>query len=110
MPSEVCLFAALSNGEFDPGSGQTLAACVKHASRTVYLRKGVHSGGRLSITWMTCLLVGNSGGKLSVKPHELVVVKCHEEKPLRRLLIEGFAAHQVDGAVKAYHADDGWPV
>src|SRR5262245_42891799 len=23
-----------SDGEFDPGSGQTLAACVKHASRT----------------------------------------------------------------------------
>jgi hypothetical protein len=23
------------NGEFDPGSGRTLAACLKHASRTV---------------------------------------------------------------------------
>ena len=23
------------DGEFDPGSGQTLAACIKHASRTV---------------------------------------------------------------------------
>ena len=59
---------------------------------------------------MTCLLVGNSGGKLSVKPHELVGVEAHEEKHRKVLLIEGFAAHQVDGAVKAYHADDGWPV
>ncbi len=31
------------DGEFDPGSGQTLAACLKHASRTA--RKG--SGRRL---------------------------------------------------------------
>jgi hypothetical protein len=35
-------------GEFDPGSGQTLAACLTHASRTVLLRK--NSGGRVSNT------------------------------------------------------------
>ena len=28
-----------SNGEFDPGSGRTLAACLTHASRTGLLRK-----------------------------------------------------------------------
>ena len=35
-------------GEFDPGSGQTLAACLIHASRTVFLRED--SGGRVSNT------------------------------------------------------------
>ena len=28
-----------SNGEFDPGSGRTLAACLTHASRTGVLKK-----------------------------------------------------------------------
>jgi len=27
------------NGEFDPGSGRTLAACLTHASRTGFTRK-----------------------------------------------------------------------
>jgi hypothetical protein len=47
-------------GEFDPGSGRTLAACLIHASRT-----GLHggslrveavqpSGGRVSNAWATC--------------------------------------------------------
>src|SRR5207245_10640297 len=27
-------------GEFDPGSGQTLAACIKHASRTDFSSQG----------------------------------------------------------------------
>ena len=36
------------NGEFDPGSGRTLAACFIHASRTrIYLRIE-ESGGRVS--------------------------------------------------------------
>ena len=38
------------NGEFDPGSGRTLAACLTHASRTVNrLRVGI-SGERVSNT------------------------------------------------------------
>ena len=37
-------------GEFDPGSGRTLAACLTHASRTVIpLRWGI-SGERVSNT------------------------------------------------------------
>jgi hypothetical protein len=28
-------------GEFDPGSGQTLAACIKHASRTNKIPQGI---------------------------------------------------------------------
>jgi hypothetical protein len=47
---EVCVtdFPKFLFGEFDPGSGQTLAACLTHASRTVHLR--VDSGGRVSNT------------------------------------------------------------
>jgi hypothetical protein len=35
------------NGEFDPGSGRTLAACLTHASRTVMM------GLALSDQWRT---------------------------------------------------------
>ena len=31
------------NGEFDPGSGQTLAACLTHASRTEILEEACES-------------------------------------------------------------------
>ena len=58
-------------GEFDPGSGSTLAACLMHASRTgcssEYLR-----GGRVRNTWATCPLVGDSHWKQWVIPHELI--------------------------------------
>ena len=40
-------------GEFDPGSGRTLAACLTHASRTdrlLCLRGGLVSGERVSNT------------------------------------------------------------
>ena len=52
-------------GEFDPGSGQTLAECIRHASRTS-LRA---SGGRVSNTWVTCLVVGNNSPKGELIPH-----------------------------------------
>jgi hypothetical protein len=38
------------NGEFDPGSGRTLAACLTHASRTVKPLRGWMSGERVSNT------------------------------------------------------------
>lgn len=42
------------HGEFDPGSGRTLAACLTHASRTMnLLREGI-SGERVSNTWAIC--------------------------------------------------------
>ena len=37
-------------GEFDPGSGRTLAACLTHASRAVRLLRGYTSGERVSNT------------------------------------------------------------
>src|SRR5271154_6420127 len=43
------------NGEFDPGSERTLAACLRHASRG---RKsgqlGEYTGARVNNTWATC--------------------------------------------------------
>src|SRR4051794_8921305 len=42
------------NGEFDPGSGRTLAACLTHASRAVKPLRGWISGERVSNTWATC--------------------------------------------------------
>ena len=38
------------NGEFDPGSGRTLAACLTHASRAVRLLREYTSGERVSNT------------------------------------------------------------
>jgi hypothetical protein len=44
----VCIF--VFNGEFDPGSGRTLAACLTHASRAVRPFRGYTSGERVSNT------------------------------------------------------------
>jgi hypothetical protein len=56
-------------GEFDPGSGRTLAACLMHASRT-HLRV---SGARLRNAWLTCPGVGDNGPKGSLSPHTIGV-------------------------------------
>lgn len=48
-------------GEFDLGSGRTLAACLIHASRAQEINRTLRgdvygmSGGRVSNTWATCL-------------------------------------------------------
>src|SRR5881275_2649306 len=42
------------NGEFDPGSGRTLAACLTHASRAERLLREYSSGERVSNTWVIC--------------------------------------------------------
>src|SRR5689334_25183791 len=60
---------AVSSGEFDPGSGRTLAARLIHASRTGCLRAA--SGGRVSNTWVTCPEVGNNAAKAALIPHML---------------------------------------
>ena len=39
-----------NDGEFDPGSGRTLAAWIRHASRTVGTFRGSESGERVSNT------------------------------------------------------------
>jgi hypothetical protein len=55
-------------GEFDPGSGSTLAACLMHASRTGSSSDGLR-GGRVRNTWATCPEVGDNPWKRGVRPH-----------------------------------------
>ena len=45
-------FPSKEHGEFDPGSGRTLAACLTHASLTGKSPSGDdYSGGRVSNAW-----------------------------------------------------------
>src|SRR5262245_58431569 len=53
-------------GEFDPGSGRTLAACLTHASRTERLLRGYSSGERVSNTWVICPALRDKLGKLGL--------------------------------------------
>ena len=53
-------------GEFDPGSGRTLAACLIHASRATKpegVTLPVESGERVSNTWVTCPRLRDNNGK-----------------------------------------------
>src|SRR5690625_681743 len=51
------------DGEFDPGSGRTLAACLTHASRAERPFFGYSSGERVSNTWVTCPWLQNNSEK-----------------------------------------------
>src|ERR1700748_4011824 len=53
-------------GEFDPGSGRTLAACLTHASRTERPLRGYTSGERGSNTWVICPALWDKPGKLGL--------------------------------------------
>src|SRR5215813_6413322 len=55
-------------GEFDPGSGRTLAACLTHASRTGTCFRVCVSGERVSNTWVTCPVLWDKPGKLGLIP------------------------------------------
>ena len=68
----LCLFCLgwVFVGEFDPGSGRTLAACLTHASRTGHLR--VVSGERVSNTWVICPVLRDKPGKLGLIPDRTV--------------------------------------
>ena len=76
-------FGVRFGGEFDPGSGSTLAACLMHASRARAL-SGVLRGGRVRNTWATCPGVGDSRGKPRVIPHTLLLQSGGARKTLRR--------------------------
>ena len=61
-------------GEFDPGSGRTLAACLIHASRADVFEacfKNV-SGGRVSNTWATYLIDWDNSGKPGLIPDNIL--------------------------------------
>src|ERR687897_3746653 len=55
-------------GEFDPGSGRTLAACLTHASRAERPLRGHSSGERVSNTWVTCPWLWDNPGKPRLIP------------------------------------------
>ncbi len=57
-----------TGGEFDPGSGSTLAACLMHASRTGSASAGSR-GGRVRNTWAICPEAGGSHRKRWVIPY-----------------------------------------
>jgi hypothetical protein len=78
-------------GEFDPGSGSTLAACLMHASRTGCASARLR-GGRVRNTWATCPGAGGSPRKRGVIPHTLTGRRPGEERTLRRSPQEGAAA------------------
>jgi hypothetical protein len=93
------------DGEFDPGSGTTLAACLMHASRTG-AASAVDRGGRVRNTWATHPSVGDNGGKPLVIPHELD--RCWgDEAKVERPCLAGPAAYQLVGGVVAHQGDDG---
>ncbi len=56
-------------GEFDSGSGRTLAACLTHASRTERPFRGYSSGERVSNTWVICPALWDKPGKLGLIPN-----------------------------------------
>src|ERR1700743_3708872 len=62
------LFVRVFCGEFDPGSGRTLAACLTHASRAVRPFWGYTSGERVSNNGGTCLELWDKPGKLGLIP------------------------------------------
>ena len=64
---EACRFSSqgfmikLYNGEFDPGSERTLAAWIRHASRTRKVPSGAeYSGKRVSNAWETSPSIGDN--------------------------------------------------
>ena len=67
-----CKFASIIEGslfgEFDPGSGRTLAACLTHASRTERSLRRYSSGERVSNTWVICPALRDKLGKLGLIP------------------------------------------
>ena len=61
-------FSEIFFGEFDPGSGRTLAACLTHASRTERPFRRYSSGERVSNTWVICPALWDKPGKLGLIP------------------------------------------
>jgi hypothetical protein len=99
-----CMLCAF-NGEFDPGSGRTLAACLTHASRAVRPFRGYTSGERVSNTWVTCPQLWDKPGKLGLILDMTPRCMSWGGKPCAAE--DGPAAYQLVGGVMAYQGDDG---
>ena|SRR5690606_12247796 len=93
------------DGEFDPGSGRTLAACLTHASRAERPLRGYSSGERVSNTWVTCPQLRDKPGKLGLIPNMTHGRMVCVWKDLSAG--DGLAAYQLVGGVMAYQGEDG---
>ena len=62
---------AVLHGEFDPGSGRTLAACLTHASGATKGLRPRQSRERVSNTWVTCPDDWDNPRKLGLIPNVL---------------------------------------
>ena len=92
-------------GEFDSGSGRTLAACLTHASRTERPLRGCSSGERVSNTWVICPALWDKPGKLGLIPNTPCWL--HDWWGKAFAVWDGPAAYQLVGGVMAYQGDDG---
>ena len=92
-------------GEFDSGSGRTLAACLTHASRTESALRSDSSGERVSNTWVICPALWDKPGKLGLIPNTPCWL--HDWWGKAFAVWDGPAAYQLVGGVMAYQGDDG---
>ncbi len=91
------LLLYIDNGEFDPGSERTLAAWIRHASRTRKLPSGSeYSGERVSNGWKTCPSMGDNSSNELLIPHTTFgphVPKVKGGLSLKLPLKDGSASH-----------------
>src|SRR5699024_1023939 len=103
----VCGVLIALYGEFDPGSGRTLAACLTHASRTLKLGACTWwmSGERVSNTGVTCPFLWDKRWKrcLILDSQALLHGEVRKDFSVRH----GLAAYELVGGAVAYQGDDG---
>jgi hypothetical protein len=93
------------HGEFDPGSGRTLAACLTHASRTMNRFWLGISGERVSNTWVICPALRDKPWKRGLIPDGTAGRMVWWWKA--SVVQDEPAAYQLVGGVMAYQGDDG---
>ena len=84
---------AVLHGEFDPGSGRTLAACLTHASGATKGLRAWQSRERVSNTWVTCPDDWDNPTKVGLIPNVLSALKGGQDRKLRPPHRDGPAAH-----------------
>ena len=106
--SLIVKFLLFLYGGFDPGSGLTLAACLRHASRTgcyfVAIQNSA-SGERVSNIKVTYLRVEYNPPKGGLILHIILTHQCQDER--LRSLCEGLLPYQFVGEVTAHQGSDG---
>ena len=93
------------HGEFDPGSGRTLAACLTHASRTMKPACWWISGERVSNTWVICPKLWDKPGKLGLIPN-MTDTRMGVGGKRYGVVLDGLTAYQLVGEVMAHQGDD----